>query len=320
MWEGFERPGGLVINIMAQQLFDTIKFEEQLAILKSCELWMVEEIGIKIVDSRFEKIVNMLDIIVDHYQRDEVHELMQKYDEATLFYILTDAATYIKIYDFFKTKKSHEIPRKKIVESIKGPILPWEEEPDKGTAHNRNICFELETAVWIHKSDIEIENFDDVQFVFSGHQFNVECKRVHSMKKIADNIDKAAHQISEKMKNGTRMRGIICLCIDKLIDKEGKILQVNQVNDVGPHLDKLAIDFIKNYSHLWQKLLNINILGTAIVVNILASIEQDPYPLLTTCRHTVLDIIPNQNVGQDYDYFLIKSLGEKLGAARTIES
>ena len=111
----------------------------------------------------------------------------------------------------------------------------------------------------------------------------------------------------------------MCLCIDKLTEKEKWILQVNHENEVGPHLDKLALDFIQTYSHHWQKLVNINILGTAIVLKILASINQAPYSMLTTCKHTILDIIPNKAF-QKYDYLLIKSLSAKLGASRAMRN
>lgn len=255
----------------------SIQFDDQLSILKKCNKWMTEQIGINVKGTRFESTLNLLQIIVDHYKRNNIQKLMKKYDEATLFYVLTDTVTFIKLFQFFKNKKSHEIPRGKLTESINGPILPWEEEPEKGTAHSRNISFELETAAWFHKSGLEIENFDDVQFIFDNHTFNIQCKRFHSLKKVSDNIESAANQISKRMENSSKMKGIICLCIDKLTEKEGWILQVNHEAEIGPHIDKLTHDFIHSYSHLWQKLLNINILGTVLVSNTLASIKQDPY-------------------------------------------
>ncbi len=302
------------------QTFNTIKFKDQLRILEDCNSWMVDQVRINIKETRFEKILSILRIIVDYYEQNKVHELMQQYDEATLFFVLTDATTYIKLFDFFKDKKDHEIPRRKLIESINGPILPWEEVPDKGTDHSRNISFELETAVWFHKSGIKIEDFDDVQFLFDNHSFNVQCKRIHSLKRIADNVAIAVQQISKRMQKGNKMKGIICICIDKYTEKEGWILQANHVDEIGPHLDKLAMDFIRDYRHHWQNLANISILGTAIVVNILASIKQDPFPMLTTCKNTVIDIIPNQGIGQDYDYSLIKNLSIHLGDSRTIKS
>lgn len=304
----------LIKNIMAQTL-NTLTFKEQLSILEDCSKWM-SKIGISVNNTRFEKTQALLQIVVDHYKQNNVSELMQKYSEATLSYVLTDATSFIELFHFFKDKKSHEIPRKKLIESISGPILPWEEEPEQGTAHSRNTIFELETASLFHKAGLVIKDYDDVQFLFDNHSFNIQCKRIHSPKRIADNVKEAATQISKRIGNRARVKGIIFLCIDKLTEKEKFILQVNHANEIGPHLDKLTSEFIQTYNYLWQNLVNINIVGTVIVLNILASINQDHKPMLTICKHKMLDIISDRRY-QRHDYLLIKNLSAKLEASRT---
>lgn len=253
-------------------------------------------------------------MIVDHYKQDNVSELYSKYSEATLFYVLTDATAFMKIFLFLKDKKSHQIPRKKIIESISGPILPWEEEPKQGTSHSRNTIFELETAVLFHEAGLEIKDFDDVSFLFDNYTFNVQCKRIHSPKRIADNIKEAATQISKQNGNKSKAKGIIFLCIDKLTEKERVILEVNNEKDVGPHLDMITREFIQTYNHLWRNLININVLGTAIFIKILANIKRHNKPMLTVCRHRMLDIIPDKSY-QPHDYLLIKKLSAKLGSS-----
>ena len=293
------------------QTFNTITFEKQLSILENCSRWMVQ-IGIDLTNTRFEKILTILRVIVDHYKQDNISELYNKYSEATLFYVLTDATAFMKIFLFLKDKKSHQIPRRKIIESISGPILPWEEEPKQGTSHSRNTIFELETAVLFHESGLEIKDFDDVRFLFDNYAFNVQCKRIHSPKRIADNVKEAATQISNQNGNKPKVKGIIFLCIDKLTEKEKVILEVNHENEVGPHLDMITREFIQTYNHLWQNLININILGTAIFIKILANIKRYNKPMPTICRHRILDIIPDKN-HQPHDYLLIKKLSAKLG-------
>ena len=297
------------------QTFNTISFEEQLSILEDCSEWMIG-IGIDTKNTRFETILSLFRIIVDHYRQDKISELMQKYTEATLFYVLTDATSFMEIYLFLKNKKSHEIPRRKLTESINGPILPWEEEPNKGTAHSRNIVFELETAALFHKEGFEIVNLDDVQFLFDNNMFNVQCKRIHSLTNIEYNIKEAASQISKRMDNKSNIKGIIFLCIDKLTEKEKHILNVDHVNEIGPHMGKLAHDFITTYNHLWRNLINIHIIGTVVFVNILASINQNNKSMLTTCKQRMIDIIPEKK-HQHYDYLLIKNLSAKLEASRS---
>ena len=67
------------------QTFNTITFEKQLSILENCSRWMAQ-IGIDLTNTRFEKILTILRVIVDHYKQDNVSELYNKYSEATLFY------------------------------------------------------------------------------------------------------------------------------------------------------------------------------------------------------------------------------------------
>lgn len=297
------------------QILNTITFEEQLSILENCSKWLAQ-IGINITNTRFEKILTLLRVIVDHYKQDNVSELFNKYSEATLFYVLTDATSFVELFHFLKDKKNHEIPRKKLKDSINGPILPWEEKTEQGTSHSRNTIFELETAILFHKSGFEIKDFDDVRFLFDNYTFNVQCKRIHSPKRIADNVKQAATQISKQTGNKSKVKGIIFLCIDKLTETEDAILEVNHENEVEPHLHKLTREFIQTYNHLWQNLININIIGTAIFVKILANIKHDHKSMLTICRHRMLDIIPDRNY-QPHDYLLIKKLSAKLGSSLT---
>jgi hypothetical protein len=295
------------------QTFNTITFEKQLSILENCSKWMVK-LGIDITNTRFEKILTILRVIVEHYKQDNVSELYSKYNEATLFHVLTDATAFMKIFLFLKDKKSHQIPRKKIIESISGPILPWEEEPKEGTSHSRNTVFELETAVLFHEAGLEIKDFDDVRFIFDNYTFNVQCKRIHSPKRIADNIKEAATQILKQNGNKSKAKGIIFLCIDKLTEKEKVILEVNHEKDIGPHLEMITWEFIQTYNHLWRNLITINVLGTAIFIKILANIKRRNKPMLTVCRHRMLDIIPDK-IYQPHDYLLIKKLSAKLGSS-----
>ena len=295
--------------------FSTIKVKGQLSTLENCNNWLAQA-GISVTNTRFNKILSILRIIVEYYEQNRVPELMHQYDEATLFYVLTDTIAFIEIYELLRDKKNHELPRKKLKEIINGPLLPWGEDSTDGTGHSRNTLFELETAAWFNNAGIEIEYFDDVGFSFSNHSFNVQCKRIHSSRNIADNVSAAADQLTKKMRNDPRMKGIICLSVDKLTETEGWIFEVSNENEIAPMLNEIANNFIKKFNCIWQNLININIIGVAIVLKVLSSIKYEPYPMLTTCRTRIMDIIPNKAFYQGYDYLLIKSLSKKIGALK----
>lgn len=299
--------------------FSTIKFEEQLMLLYECSKWL-RSVRVRTTGTRFERVLQLMQTLVDHYKAGKVSELLESQDEATLYYVISGATSFIDVYLAFNDLKDHMVPRRKLTEALRGPLLPWEEQPGTLDTHGRNTLFELETAAWFKSCGIPPCGFDDVEFTFEGNTFNVQCKRVYSSKKVEDNVRTAVDQISCRMSDKFKEKGLICLCVDKITDKEGSILEVNDHKEIGPILDKMAHEFVDQYNRTWQRLVNNNILATIVVVKVLTSIRQDPHPLLTTARTRILDIIPDNAFYQQYDYNLIKSLSSRLGASRLITS
>lgn len=291
--------------------FSEMKVERELTILEQLSQWLIRT-GITINGTRYFELIELLRVIVDHYKKSEISQLLNKYDEATLWVALTDATAFVRIYLGFKDIKSHCLPRAKLKEMLDGPLLPWNESPDVSNIHARNTLFELEMAAWFKRAGLEVTNYDDAQFDFMDHTFNIQCKRIHSPKRIGENVASAVSQITKRMDSQARTRGLICLCIDKISEKEGWILEVDDHRSIPHFLDRIAKDFIMSHNHLWQRVLNIHVLGTLVVFNALALIKGAPDPMLTHCRQTTLDIIPDNTPYQQYDYRLVKELSARL--------
>jgi|GEM_PF-904201 len=290
--------------------FSTINFDQTLAKLEESEKWL-SNIGVPVDGTRFSEILEIVRIILDHYKRDEISKLLRNYPEGHLYYALTDATAFIRIYLTFKSIKSDKLPRAKLKEMLIGPLLPWDEAPAKGNIHGRNTLFELETAARFMSAGLNVTNFDDVQFNYKKHAFNIQCKRIHSPKRIRDNVSDAVNQTTKRMRKNPDMKGLICLSIDKISEKEGLILEVKNEQDIGSHLEQIPHEFIHSFRDAWQNLINIHILGTLVVFNALAIIN-DKTHLLTQCRQVTLDIIPQKAFYQLEDYRLIKSLGKTI--------
>lgn len=303
--------------MIMRPIFSTIKFEAQLSLLEDCNDWL-RKIRVATTGTRFEQILLLFRTIVEHYRCGTIQDLLENHDEGTLYYVITGATSFIEVFQAFSSMKDHMVPRRKLTEALRGPLLPWDEQPSSGDTHGRNTLFELETAAWFNNCGLPPTKFDDVEFVFDSHTFNVQCKRIYSARKVEDNVRSAVDQVTDRMTLEARTKGIICLCVDKISDKEGHILEVNHPEEITPIMDKIGHDFVDKHNHIWQRLVNNDILAAAVVVKILASIRQEPHPLLTACRTTVLDIIPNNAFYQQYDYNLIKKLSAKLGASRLI--
>lgn len=294
-----------------------INFEQELSILEQLSQWLCR-IGISIDGTRFCKLIELVRDIAHHYRSDEVFQLLRKYDKATLWVALTDATAFIRVFLGFKDTKSHDLPRAKLKEMLDGPLLPWNELSDAGNSHARNTLFELEMAEWFKRAGLEVTSYDDVQFNFIEHTFNVQCKRIHSSRKIGDNVNSAADQITKRIDSCPRTKGLICLCIDKISGKEGTILEVDSHSSVPRFLEQITYDFINSHNHFWQRLLNVHVLGTFVILNALALIKDRKKPMLTHCRQTILDIIPNNTFYQQRDYMLVKKLSDKLNSVKPI--
>ncbi|MBC8527260.1 MAG: hypothetical protein H8D22_10510 [Candidatus Cloacimonetes bacterium] len=279
--------------------------------------WLVG-VGVKTHDTRFSEMIDILRIIVQHYKDENMPELFEKYDEATLYVVLTEATAFVRIFFAFKKTKSHKLPRTKFKEMLKGPLLPWNESPDQANIQARNTLFELEMAALFKSAGLKISSYDDVEFRFKKKTFNVQCKRIHSPNMISENVSGAATQITRRMQ-GSNTKGLICICIDKLTEKEGWILQAENHQNAGLSLDQICRDFIHTNNHLWQNLVNTNILGTLIIMNAIALLNK-PDSLLTNCRQATMDIIPRNIIHQQSDYRLIKDLSKKLLKPKAISS
>lgn len=297
-------------------LFSELKFDQELKLVQEFDQWLIQN-GIETRGSRLNEVIDLLKVIVDHYKADKVTQLLSNYDQATLWVVLTDATAFIRVFLAFKNSKSHELPRGKFKEMLVGPLLPWDESPTKNNIHGRNTLFELEMAAVFKRAGFKITNYDDIQFNFKKKKINVQCKRIHSPQRVADNISTAVGQITKRMKD-SQTKGLICLSIDKISDTEGYILEAENHKSVGPSLGKICGNFINIQRINWQNLVNINVLGTLIVINAIARLKNYEHDLLTTCRQTTLDIIPKNIFLQQSDYRLIKALSSKIMTPKAI--
>jgi len=294
--------------------FNRVGFEDQFQELEKTGQWL-NRIGVKTENTRFDELLRLNKEIVEHQKKSLIEELIQKHDVMKLWFALTEATSFIGIHDAFKDQESHLHPRSKLKKMLEGPYYSWDEDVFVNNIDPRNTLFELETASKFKNVGAKITGFDDVDFVFKKTKFNVQCKRLHSEKKVRDNLSEAADQFCKRMKIRPSVKGIICLSIDKLTGREGMILKVNYPDEVRPKLADISTSFLAKYGTLWHNFINTNILAVLIFIHVVAVIKETPYDLLTTCRDIALDVIPRQNFYQLADYNLTVELGERLQGA-----
>ena len=210
----------------------------------------------------------------------------------------------------FNELKNHQIPRAKLVEILKGPFLPKDEDPKAQNIHSRNTLFELQIAAKFNNAGIEVIGFNDIDFILDEQQFNAQCKRIHSLKRIEENVQKAYKQIQSRLKNNENHKAIICISIDKLSQKDGKILRVKESKDITPELVRITSDFIETYKKYWQNFIDIRLIATLVYFQAAAIVED--LNLLTRCHQIEIDPIAIPENLQSREYALILSMVKKL--------
>ncbi len=293
--------------------FERILYNERLDKLKETERWLMYH-GIDTKNSRLSELLEMTDTIVEYQNRGDTERLREKYGDLKLWYALMESGAFVEVYDALKTIKSNKLPRAKLKDILKGPFLPMDEDTEENNIHGRNTLFELLMASKLINAGIKVTEFDDVDFTFQKTKFNIQCKRLHSQKRIRDNIEKASSQFYYKMKSKPNLKGIIGLSIDKIAGMEGRFIKVKNEAEIGKNVGNLTVDFIRNYYHYWHNLTNINIIAVFVFSYVVIFIEDGPYDLLTSSNLVDIDVIANPSYSQVYEYSLIRNLGTKLGA------
>jgi len=282
--------------------------------LGEAQSWL-KWLNIKTENTRFEEIIQNVQRINDKFIKDPSSVISGDIDIETFWYSLTDAYSIIKVYESMKSLKSDKIPRKKLKDSLHGPLLPNEEVPSKGNVNSRNLFFELELAANLMKSNISVIGFEDVTFAFEGYRFCVQCKRLLSKNNIAHNIKHAYDQLNKPLSEDEKCRGIIALSIEKLFDIDELVLDVENTEQAEELVNKTLDNFRKQYDCYWKNFLNIRFICVILAYKSLMMVK-------TSGIHSLiymLDFIPLQPHPQLQfaDSWLIKSLESQLGASCT---
>lgn len=286
-------------------------FENTFQKLEKARKWLVS-IGIRTDNTRFDEVLRLNKEIFEHHKNNHVEELIEKYGNLKLWFALTEAHSFVNVYEAFETQKSHVNPRAKLKKMLEGPYHSWDENVNESNIDPRNTLFELEAASKFKKGGTKITGFDDVDFVFKKTKFNVQCKRLHSYKKVQDNLSEAANQFYNRMLSIPNLKGIICISIDKLTGKEDMILKVKSPDELLPKIAAISTPFLAEYKSIWHNFININILAVLIFVHVVAIVKGQPYDYLTICNFIDFDVIPYLNSFQLVDYNLTLELAQRL--------
>jgi len=265
--------------------YSEITFAEQLSLFDEIISW-INSLGVETSGTRVEKIRSILSQIVTSYNAEDYGSIFNHYSEAEVFYTLTDVTSYFKAYEVLKELRSHEIPRRKLLQIIEGPLLPADESPSEGNTESRNILFELEVAWRVKERGYEINNLDDVQFRHDSNEMNIQCKRVHSSRNVPHNVDNALRQYERRASDNPSLKGIIAIAIEKITNTEDYIFECDSQEQIDTELDRLVNNFIEEHEENWGSLCDSGVVGVLVFVKFLAKQNQEPTPKLIVARNT----------------------------------
>lgn len=110
-------------------------------------------------------------------------------------------------------------------------------------------------ASWLRFGGLKVSlrSTEDVYFEIQGIPCVMECKRIQSVERLEERIDKATHQLKQQLRSpgNAALRGFIAVDISKPLLKPEGILRGRDMKEVGQLLKKRLYDFyVKNMRHL----------------------------------------------------------------------
>lgn len=246
------------INRMSYELSHTSYFMNKMdEVIK----WL-ESKGLKANQSRYAKYKGYIN---DFYKKGNPKDL---YDLEQRFKKLNEAAQeciqIVQIFDSFKNEKSVGF-EERLQKAVYGADFY---NPESKADQPRDFLYELLIASWLNKLGykIDFDQLTDVVASRDGITVYAECKRIKSIKGLAENFKKACKQLS-KIDNNANHYGLVFIdiynCVaDKIRDYEYSDIFTmrKEINEV------LENNFRKQNSDLIEKILTENLENTLGVV------------------------------------------------------
>ena len=237
---------------------------------------------------RLESYLKIIELLVKTYKTASEEELKKIYPDTVnaVYEIMAIINIHCALCDV-PIKDISEI-KSKIKQSIVGPCHVTRETNKSNSA--RNYFFELLVMARLHnpKKNLHVDFMSktDTGVKFIEKKYLIECKRPQSEKKLEANIRDASKQLDKALKGkiGSNHRGLISIDISKIFNPEFKLLVKENDITLQNHISLIMDSFIKDYSHIWQNILetkNKKIVGVLIRVSFMGVSEERN--LLSSC-------------------------------------
>lgn len=257
---------------------ETTSYQKVLDDFRSAINW-ITNYEVSVQSSRMQHYKNTLELLNKSYAEGTTRDNFKGKNFEVLINAMYEAHELTCIWEGLKDYRSDDL-RSRLQKFIGGPQSVTEERDSNGEA--RNIGFELLMAAHMVKSglDIILDREGDLTVSFDGKPIYIECKRIHSPKKLRKNINKAGEQLARRYNIEANAKGLIAISITKIINPDHKSLIANEEGGLGRESDKIIDNFIRQHETMWQTGFDPRTIGVLVSLQFPSIIESSRLPTM----------------------------------------
>ncbi len=235
--------------------------------LEATSEWF-ESIGIAVGGSRLEAIRGRLAELEAVFRDGGEAALRRSWNNLETALVLADTMAFTSISSQFRQLKPDRIPRRHLRAVLDGPLMVQDEDPSTAAVNARNIFFELELAADLMNRGIVLDGFDDIFFSFAGKMIRIECKRLHSEKRVEENIATAITQLRKKMAESGEY-GIVALALERLTAMDRAIRPIDSDREIEDGVEGLLAQFLHRHPTCFDSPLDTRVIAILVVFRLI---------------------------------------------------
>lgn len=247
--------------------FSLRNFSQILIDVQSARDWYTS-IGISTEGTRLELIEERVAALLTDLKSEPAEKVVERWGTAETYYVLSDGAAFGRIAREISKIGPNLTPKKSLRVLLEGPLNPQDETPGDGSVNARNIFTELELAAYFSEKGISPTGFGDLRFRFNEVNYSLQSKRLLSISRVQENIQKAYDQLKRDLTTDED-RGLIALAVDKVMGLEGKLYRVEGEVDLTAEVYRLTEEFKKMFGFAWARFIDTRVSGILVILRFL---------------------------------------------------
>lgn len=247
----------------------------------------LEAAGFRVHATRLDQYRKTFATIIKFTNGGRADELPNKISKPLLVNDIHESQEFVESCDQFPDLNEPGL-RVRLEKALKGARELEKETPKKDGA--RNYLFELVMTALLKQAGLKVklDGVEDVRFDFHDKLFFMECKRIHSIAMLRQNINEAASQLRMRFADAQteEARGIVSIDISKLLNTGGRCLECSTLEELNSEVTKLVEMFKQQHRRDLGPTRDERVIGLFLYARVLGEIFHPPG--CHTCRRSTL--------------------------------